>query len=80
MNEACNAKENPNPRKAEEIAKLILSESVSDQNEIFERLRMILIDERKKYIEKLQSDASNLSDQISYAGNSMEKILIGAIK
>jgi hypothetical protein len=80
MNDEKCVKENPNPRKSDELAKVILSESISDQNEIFERLRMILIEERKNYITKLRSDSDSLADQISYADNSMEKILIGAIK
>jgi glycine cleavage system regulatory protein len=80
MNDKECVKENTNPAKAKELASVILNCNIADQNEIIDKLRRLLADERMSYIEGLKSNMKSMDDQITYAETSLKSVIIGEIK
>jgi len=80
MNDEKCVKENPNPAKAKELAGIILNCNISDQNEIFDIMRRAIVDGRTQYIDRLEQDLANLAEQIKYAKDSLNAIMVSELK
>lgn len=80
MEEKAVLKESSNGPKARELAEVILRESISDQNEIFDMLRRRIIEARYEFIANLMDGARKLADEIDYAESSLKNIIIAELK
>jgi len=82
MNESHEVKqpEDVNLKKAEEMAQTILQNSIDEQNEIFQRLRIILVKERQDYIDRESEENNAKRNAIEYARDTLASIFMAELK
>ena len=66
--------------KAEELAQIILQNGISEQNEIFHYLRMILVKNRQEYIDRESKENNERIKSIEFARETLASIFVSDLK